>query len=227
MFGLKRKTKAKPEPQSKPRNPDGPATSYLKYKICISGSASPSVAAPGTQKKTELMGRMIAERGMVLVTGATTGIPYWAAKGAKEAGGIVIGLSPAASKLAHVKTYHLPLEYHDLIVYTGFDYSGRNLLLTRTADAVITICGRVGTLNEFTIAFEDKKPQGVLTHTGGESDEIERILKIAHRGMGKAIFDDDPVKLLDKVIAMIEKDEKRIEALTYVQNPPSAKRKRG
>ena len=185
----------------------GIASTYLKYKICISGSAVTDVATPGTIEKAEAMGRMIAEEGMVLITGATTGIPYWAAKGAKEAGGIVIGLSPAASKVAHVKTYHLPLDYHDLIVYTGFDYSGRNLLLTRTADAVITICGRVGTLNEFTIAFEDKKPQGVLTGTGGESDEIERILNIAHRGMGKVVFDPDPKSLLDKVVAMVKAEE--------------------
>ncbi len=190
-------------------------STYLKYKICISGSAATEVATPGTMEKTEAMGRMIAERGMVLVTGATTGIPFWAAKGAKEAGGIVIGLSPAASKLAHVKSYHLPTDYHDLIVYTGFDYSGRNLLLTRTADAVITICGRVGTLNEFTIAFEDKKPQGVLTGTGGESDEIERILTIAHRGMGKVVFDADPKTLLDKVVAMIEAGEKEIDGADY------------
>jgi uncharacterized protein (TIGR00725 family) len=184
---------------------------YLKYKICISGAAVTDVATPGTLEKTEQMGRMIAERGIVLITGATTGIPYWAAKGAKEAGGIVIGLSPAASKLAHIKSYRLPTEYHDLIIYTGFDYSGRNLLLTRTADAVITICGRVGTLNEFTIAFEDRKPQGILTGTGGESDEIERILSIAHRGTGRVIFDPDPKSLLDKVVAMIEADDKDID----------------
>lgn len=188
------------------------ATAYLKYKICVSGSAVTDGAVPGTLEKAEALGRMIAERGMVLVTGATTGIPYWAAKGAKEANGIVIGLSPAVSKLAHVKTYHLPTDYHDLIIYTGFDYSGRNLLLTRTADAVITICGRVGTLNEFTIAFEDKKPQGVLTGTGGESDEIENILRIAHRGMGKVVFDPDPKSLLDKVVIMIKEEEKEIGA---------------
>ena len=152
----------------------------------------------------------MAKSGAVLVTGATTGIPYWAAKGAKEAGGIVIGLSPAVSKIAHVKTYHLPVEYHDLIIYTGFDYSGRNLLLTRSADAVITIYGRVGTLNEFTIAFEDKKPQGVLTGSGGESDELEHILKIAHRGMGKVIFDPDPKSLVAKVLARVHEDEKNV-----------------
>lgn len=184
---------------------------HLKYKICISGSANIDVAAPGTQEKTEALGRMIAERDIILVTGATTGIPFWAAKGAKEAGGTVIGLSPASSKAAHVKTYHLPTEYHDLIIYTGFDYSGRNLFLIRAADAVITICGRVGTLNEFTIAFEDKKPQGVLTGTGGESDEYEHILKIAHRGMGKVVFNADPEALLDEVVDMIKAEEEKRE----------------
>ncbi len=184
--------------------------SYLKYKVCISGSAETKNCPPGTIEKAMEVGRLVAESGAVLVTGATTGIPYWAAKGAKEAGGIVIGLSPAVSKLAHVKTYHLPIEYHDLIIYTGFDYSGRNLLLTRSADAVITIYGRVGTLNEFTIAFEDKKPQGVLTGTGGESDELKHILEIAHRGMGKVIFDPDPRSLVEKVMKRVRDEEKNV-----------------
>jgi uncharacterized protein (TIGR00725 family) len=183
---------------------------HLKYKICVSGSAETEICSKGAVEKAEEMGRIIAERNMILVTGATTGIPFWAAKGAKEAGGIVIGLSPAVSKIAHVKTYHLPLDYHDLIVYTGFEYSGRNLLLTRSADALITICGRMGTLNEFTIGFEDKKPQGVLTGTGGMSDMLKGILENAHRGMGKVIFDADPASLLDKLVAMIEEEEKDI-----------------
>jgi uncharacterized protein (TIGR00725 family) len=185
--------------------------SYLKYKICVSGSAETEHCPPGTVEKAMEIGRLIAENGIVLVTGATTGIPYWAAKGAKDAGGIVIGLSPAVSKIAHVKAYRLPTDYHDLIIYTGFDYSGRNLLLTRAADAVVTIYGRIGTLNEFTIAFEDKKPQGVLTGTGGESDELERILEIAHRGRGKVIFDPEPKSLIDKVVAMIKADEKAVD----------------
>lgn len=185
---------------------------HLKYKVCVSGAAVIKGCPPGTVEKATEIGRIIARAGMVLVTGATTGIPWYAAKGAKEAGGIVIGLSPAISKAAHVKTYHLPLEYHDLIIYTGFDYSGRNLLLTRSADAMITIYGRVGTLNEFTIAFEDKKPQGVLTGTGGESDELKHILEIAHRGMGKVIFEGDPKTLVEKVLARVRADEKGVTA---------------
>jgi uncharacterized protein (TIGR00725 family) len=182
---------------------------HLKYKVCVSGAAVIKGCPPGTVEKATEIGRIIARAGMVLVTGATTGIPWYAAKGAKEAGGIVIGLSPAESKAAHVGTYHLPLDYHDLIIYTGFGYSGRNLLLTRSADAVVTVYGRIGTLNEFTIAFEDKKPQGVLTGTGGTSDELERILKIAHRGNGKAVFDPDPESLIKKIVALIHKEEKK------------------
>lgn len=184
---------------------------HLKYKICVSGAAETKHCLPGTKEKAEMIGRLVAENNMILVTGATTGIPYWSAKGAKEAGGMVIGLSPASSKEAHIKTYHLPVDYHDLIIYTGFDYSGRNLLLTRSADAVITIYGRIGTLNEFTIAFEDQKPQGVLTGVGGTSDMIEGILKQAHRGMGKVSFDSDPKALFKKVITAINNEEKKIK----------------
>ena len=180
---------------------------HLKYKICVSGAAETGHCAIDALEKAEQIGREIAEAGMVLVTGATTGIPYWSAKGAKEAGGMVIGLSPAASESAHIKSYKLPTDYHDVIVYTGFDYAGRNLLLTRSADAIINICGRMGTLNEFTIAFEDHKPIGVLTGTGGMADMLKDIVDKSHRGPGKVIYDPDPKRLVEKLIDMIEKEK--------------------
>lgn len=181
----------------------------LKYKICVSGAAETKHCAPDVEEKAEELGRLIAKRNMILVTGATTGLPYWAAKGAKEEGGIVIGFSPAASKLAHTNVYRLPIDYHDLIVYTGFDYSGRNLLLTRASDAIITVCGRMGTLNEFTIAFEDRKPQGVLTGYGGTTDMIEDIIREAHRGPGKVVFEKEPAKLIDKLVELIKAEERK------------------
>lgn len=185
-----------------------PSLYHLKYKICISGAADTTRCGPRLMEHTERLGRLIAEHGMVVVTGATTGAPYWAAKGAKRAGGFVIGISPAASKLQHVNTYRLPVDYHDLIIYTGFGYSGRNLLLTRASDAIITLCGRIGTLNEFTNAFEDEKPQGVLVGSGGTTDMIKEILERAHRGFGKVVFESDPEVLLEKVIALIQEEEK-------------------
>lgn len=181
---------------------------HLKYKICVSGAAETGHCADDAIQKAETVGREIAKRGLVLVTGATTGMPYWAAKGAKEAGGIVIGFSPAASKIAHIRTYHLPVDYHDLIIYTGFDYGGRNLLLVRSADAVITLCGRMGTLNEFTIAFEDHKPIGVLEGSGGTTDMLYDIIKNAHRGFNNVIFDSNPSSLIDKLLEVIKKEEK-------------------
>ncbi len=180
----------------------------LRYKICVSGASVTSFCSEDCFEKAVLLGKEIARRGLVLLTGATTGVPYWVAKAAKEAGGVVIGFSPAASKQAHLKTYHLPLDYHDVVMYTGFHYSGRNLLLMRASDAIITICGRIGTLNEFSIGFEDKKPVGVLEGTGGVADQIRNILECAHRGSGKVVFSSDPVELLDKVIRLIKEDEK-------------------
>lgn len=183
------------------------AQTFLKYKICVSGSADTTYCGPDTLDKTKELGRQIVEHNGVLVTGATTGVPYWAAIGAKEAGGISIGISPAASEVAHIKSYRLPVDYFDLIMYTGFDYSGRNLLLVRSADAVIEVCGRIGTLNEFTIAFEDDKPIGVLEGCGGTSEMIHEIIEKGHRGQGKIIYEKDPKILVEKLIALIDKEK--------------------
>ena len=180
---------------------------HLKYKLCISGAAETSHCAPDALEKAKELGREIIRQDAVLVTGATTGEPYWGAIGAKEAGGFVIGLSPASSEVEHVKKYKLPLDYHDIIIYTGFGYAGRNLLLTRSADAVLIVCGRMGTLNEFTIAFEDDKPIGVLTGTGGLADKIQDLVKQAHRGSGKIVFDSDPKTLVKKVMELVKKDK--------------------
>lgn len=180
---------------------------HLKYKICISGAAETGHCAPDALHQAEELGRLVAEHNMILITGATTGAPYWSAKGAKEAGGIVIGFSPASSEEEHIKKYALPVDYHDIIIYTGFDYAGRNILLVRSSDAVITVCGRMGTLSEFTTAFEDGKIQGVLQGSGGVADMIPQIISTTHHGPGKVVFNNDPEKLLDGVIELIRAED--------------------
>ena len=179
----------------------------LKYKIWVSGSAETDHCTPNALEVTKELGRQIVKRNAVLVTGATTGAPYWAAIGAKEAGGFVIGLSPAGSEKEHVEKYDLPLDYHDIIVYTGFGYSGRNLLLTRASDAIIVTCGRIGTLNEFTIAFEDQKPIGVLTGTGGIADEVKEIVAKSHRAHAALVYESDPKILVGKVLELVKKEK--------------------
>jgi len=180
----------------------------MKYKICVCGAAETGHCQKDVLDKAKELGREIIRQNGILITGATSGIPYWAAIGAKEEGGVVIGLSPAASEVSHLKTYHLPTDYHDVIIYTGFEYAGRNLLLTRSSDAVIIVCGRMGTLNEFTIAFEDQKVIGVLINTGGTADMIKPIVKNSHRGPGKIVYDPSPRRLVSKIIKLIEKERK-------------------
>lgn len=179
----------------------------MKYKICVSGAAVTDVCPPDACEKAVEIGREIVRQNGIIVTGATTGIPYEAAKGAKSEGGMSIGLSPASSEREHIKKYHLPIDCFDLIIYTGFEYAGRNLLLTKSADAVIIACGRIGTINEFTIAFEEKKPIGILENSGGTVDEIKDLLKKAKRGQRKIVFSDNPKELVSKVVEMIKKEK--------------------
>lgn len=178
----------------------------MKYKIVVSGAAETGHCSKDVLDKAKEVGKEIIRQNGILLTGATSGIPYWAAIGAKGEGGTVIGLSPAASLAAHIKSYCLPTDYHDIIIYTGFEYAGRNLLLTRCADAVVIICGRIGTLNEFTIAFEDRKPIGVLINSGGTADMAKEIVKKGYRGPGKIVYESNPKKLISKLIKIIEKD---------------------
>lgn len=180
---------------------------HLKIKICVSGAAETGHCGQSALEKAKELGREIVNHGAVLVTGATTGFPLWAAEGAKESNGISIGLSPASTEKEHTEEYNLPLEYMDLIIYTGFGYSGRNLLLTRSSDAVIFGCGRMGTLNEFTIAYEDNKPIGVLCGDWQTDEIIEKIISESHRGPGKVIYDSDPKILVEKIIEMVKKEK--------------------
>ena len=178
-----------------------------RIKICVSGAAETGHCGIDALDKAKELGREIARHGAVLVTGATTGFPLWSAMGAKEEGGISIGISPAANEREHVEVYKLPIDYMDLIIYTGFGYPGRDILLTRTADAVICGCGRVGTIHEFTVAFEDGKPIGIYEGGWETDEELKEILLKGHRPNPKIISGEDPKKLIEDLIVLIKKDK--------------------
>ena len=177
----------------------------MKYKIAVSGAAVLTPCSKNIKEKARELGREIVRQKCILITGATTGVPYYAAQGANRVGGISIGFSPAATEKEHKKVYKLPLDSFDVMVYTGFGYAGRNLLLTRAADAVIVICGRMGTLNEFTIAYEDRKPIGVLLGSGGTADLISYLLKRPHKKRGQIFYDTDPKKLVQQLVKYLKK----------------------
>jgi len=177
----------------------------MKYKICVSGAAKTGHCKDGTLEKAKQVGKEIAKHDAVLLTGATTGAPYWSAIGAKEEGAMSIGFSPANSEKEHEEDYEMPTDKFDLIMYTGFGYSARNLLLMRAADAVIFICGRTGTLNEFTICYEDGRIGGVLEGTGGTSDMIKDILEKSNKEGPEVIYDEEPDKLVERLVKLIDK----------------------
>lgn len=176
----------------------------MAYQICVSGAARGASVVEG-QKLAYRIGQLLAKAGHAVMTGATSGLPDFAAQGAKKEKGQSVGISPAASKLEHVKKYRLPTGCYDVILYTGLHYVGRDSLLVASSDAVISIGGRLGTLHEFTIAMEMDKPVGFLMGAGGVSDEIKDILKAAgkHRA-GSVIFDEDPMRLVKRIEAMLD-----------------------
>lgn len=179
----------------------------LKIKLAVSGAAKTEPCSPDVLEKSLKLGKIIAQHNCVLITGATTGVPYWTAKGAKEAGGFVIGLSPALNYEEHVKIFGLPIDYHDVIIWTGLGYSGRNTILSRSADAIIFVCGRIGTLNEFTTAFEDNKIMGVLEGSGGTESLLKEILARAKREERIIIWEKEPEVLVSRLIEIIKKNE--------------------
>lgn len=185
----------------------------MQYKIVVSGAAQVNHCCKEIEELSREVGREIARQNCILVTGATTGIPYFAALGCKEVGGFNVGFSPATSKAAHLKSYKLPVDSFDVMIYTGADYVGRNMIMTKSADGVIIICGRMGTLHEFATAFEIQKPIGILEETGGTADKIKIIATGPFRGVKKIIYEKEPQKLIKKLIKAIKREKLNFPAL--------------
>ena len=190
-------------------------------KFCVSGAAETGHCGIDAYDKGLALGRQIAGHGAVLLEGATTGFPLWAAMGAKAAGGYTIGFSPANSEKEHIEAYNLPVEYLDLIIYTGFGYPGRDLILTRSSDAVFFGCGRIGTIHEFTIAFEDQKPIGILEGDWETDEIIKDILQAGHRPNDRIVFDSDPKALVERVIELVNKDKINRASFRFEPGPPA------
>jgi uncharacterized protein (TIGR00725 family) len=179
----------------------------MKIKIGVMGSAE---EMPDTREKGEALGRAIAARDAILLTGATTGLVYAVGKAASDAGATHVGISPAHSAEEHSQRYGLPLDACEAIIYTGFGLKGRNVVLVRSCDIVIFISGSIGSLNEFTIAYDEGKVIGCLTGTGGVADEIERLAQTLRKQTQSQIFyDDDPVRLIEKCLQVRAADDRK------------------
>lgn len=101
-------------------------------------------------KIAEEVGREVARRGAVLICGGLGGVMEAAAKGAKEAGGLTVGILPGedTSKMN---------PYIDIPIVTGIGYA-RNALVAYSGDAVIAVGGKLGTLSEIAYSLMMYKP---------------------------------------------------------------------
>lgn len=181
----------------------------FRYSLCVSGAAA-GYTVKEDANLAHRVGEAIARNGHTLTTGATVGLPYYAALGAKQANGMSIGFSPAVSFREHVHKYRLPTSCFDFINFTGLHYVGRDLYLVQSSDAVITIGGRFGSLHEFTSALEAHKPCGILVGSGGTADEIPKLMEILpppHASL--VVYDQDPDRLVKKIIKLL--DEKFLD----------------
>ncbi len=132
-----------------------------------------SHASPEIAKLAEEVGVEIAKAGAVLVCGGLKGVMEAAAKGAKSANGVTIGILPSSKK-------EDANPYIDYPILTGIGYA-RNKLVVKTGDAIVAVGGSYGTLSELAFALGYKIPVvglntwQMINHDGQMDQSIHRV----------------------------------------------------
>ncbi len=178
----------------------------VKLKIGVMGGAG-GTHTKELLEKAALVGKAIAESNCTLFYGATIGLPLEAARAAKEAGATVVGVSPAANEKEHTEEYRLPTEPCDAVIFTGYGFPGRNVILVRSCDAIVIIGGRIGTMSEFAVAYAEQRPIGVLQGSGGFAGKVQEIERDVLKGEmpTQIVFDAEPKKLVEKLLQALRK----------------------
>jgi len=131
-----------------------------------------------TLQTAEDVGKLIAKRKAILFCGGLGGVMEAAAKGAKSEGGITVGILPQS----HREDAN---PYIDIPVATGFG-EGRNVIIIRSADALIAVGGEYGTLSEIALGLKTGKPvigintwdiKGIIKADNAE-DAINKVFEI-------------------------------------------------
>lgn len=181
----------------------------MKHKIGVFGSAEGDFER--IKGKVNELGKELGKRDIIVITGASNGIPQEVALVAKNNGAEIWGFSPG-STLERQKEL-LPksdTSIYDKLIYVPdtYEFIGqksiclkyRNVTSTATCDAGIIVSGRWGTMNEFTNLYDMGKIIGVLTETGGVADELASLMKmITKPSKAKVFFDPDPKNLVGKI----------------------------
>lgn len=133
-----------------------------KIQILIVGHNKNGIT-PEAEKIAYETGMEVAKSGAVLVTGGLEGVMKAASHGAKDAGGLTLGIIPQDSP-------SFANEYCDIVVPSGMGLA-RDFLNALSADGVIIIGGGSGTLSETCAAYMHKKPIVAIKNSGGIADK--------------------------------------------------------
>jgi len=187
-----------------------------KITIGVMGSAGGDWP-PEVLEKCRALGRAIAEKDCVTITGACPGLPQEAVLGAREVGGLVVGVSPAMCLYEHIDYYASPWEEYDILIFTGSGLMGREVAAVRSCDIVMVVGGRSGTLGEFAIAYDECKLIGALQGTQGIADRLDEIHAMIRKETGAEIlYDDDPVRLVERCLV---RHQERLRLGIYCKGP--------
>lgn len=115
--------------------------------VAVVGSGE---ASPDDEMAAEAVGRLLAERGAVVVTGGLGGVMAAACRGAKAAGGTTVGILPGDDRAG-------ANPWVDVALATGMGET-RNALIVRAVDAVVGVAGGYGTLSEIALALRLGRP---------------------------------------------------------------------
>ncbi|MCM8821019.1 MAG: TIGR00725 family protein [Candidatus Omnitrophica bacterium] len=165
----------------------------MKKLIAVSGSnAGDDNLTEEILNIAEETGYLIAKKGGILVCGGLGGIMEAAAKGAKKANGITVGILPWNREAAN--------SYIDIPIATGIGFY-RNNIIVNCADCVIGICGRWGTLNEIAMAIGIGKPTIIIDGSGGVSEILSKkeFLQVFKK---RPIIVKSPKEAVDKAFSV-------------------------
>ncbi len=197
----------------------------MAYKIGIYGSNVNEGEKATVSGKA--LGRALAERRCIVITGACSGMPYVVARTAAEQGAEIWGFTPELDSAGQKAAYptdditiykrlvYVPPHFRELFgvpdLPAARDHAARlkyrNVVSTTNCDAGIIISGSWGTLNEFTNLIYDGKPIGVLTGTGGLADELGGFYsRLRRRSDSIVLFESDPEKLVSELLRELEKE---------------------
>lgn len=159
-------------------------------------------------EKIRKLVKEITRHNCLLITGACWAVALEVAKAAKNK--LILAFSPGANYKEHLEYFKYPPLFSNCIsIFTGMGREGRNVIMVRTCDALIFVSGRVGTLIEFSQAYQLGKVIGVLEGTGGITDRLREIIRMCQKETGaEVLYDKNPARLVRKVIYALNKREK-------------------